>query len=116
MHYKTNEMEPQAMRNWLKVCVEFIAIFYFVVHSSKNQLTQVYQDEDLMATELKTNKTIQINSDGTYFEFDRNSKVVFIGGVSGVNGLAKILDLHSDIRCGKPNDVVTKVLMVKRHL
>merc|ERR1719476_510620 len=49
-----------------------------------------------------------ISSDGTLFEYDRQSPLIFIGGVprSGTTLMRAMLDAHPDVRCGEETRVV----------
>merc|ERR1719228_81158 len=58
-----------------------------------------------------------ISSDGTLFEYDRQSPLIFIGGVprSGTTLMRAMLDAHHDVRCGEETRVVPRLLQMRSH-
>jgi len=48
-------------------------------------------------------KTASISKEGKLFEYDRDSPIIFIGGVprSGTTLMRAMLDAHPDVRCGE---------------
>jgi hypothetical protein len=55
-----------------------------------------------------------LGADGTLFEYDRSSPIIFIGGVprSGTTLMRAMLDAHPDVRCGEETRVVPRILQV----
>merc|ERR1719297_388092 len=58
-----------------------------------------------------------ISQDGTLFEYDRQSPLIFIGGVprSGTTLMRAMLDAHPDVRCGEETRVVPRLLQMRSH-
>ncbi len=55
-------------------------------------------------------KTAMVSDDGTLYEYDRDSPLIFIGGVprSGTTLMRAMLDAHKDVRCGEETRVVPR--------
>jgi len=68
-------------------------------------------------TESMSKKTSMISSDGTLYEYDRQSPLIFIGGVprSGTTLMRAMLDAHPDVRCGEETRVVPRLLQMRSH-
>ena len=58
-------------------------------------------------------KTSMVGSDGTLFEYDRDTPLIFIGGVprSGTTLMRAMLDAHQDVRCGEETRVVPRYVV-----
>merc|ERR1719414_2400958 len=58
-----------------------------------------------------------ISSDGTLYEYDRQSPLIFIGGVprSGTTLMRAMLDAHPEVRCGEETRVVPRLLQMRSH-
>ena len=58
-------------------------------------------------------KTAMVGSDGTLFEYDRETPLIFIGGVprSGTTLMRAMLDAHQDVRCGEETRVVPRYVV-----
>jgi len=58
-----------------------------------------------------------LSQDGTLFEYDRQSPLIFIGGVprSGTTLMRAMLDAHHDVRCGEETRVVPRLLQMRSH-
>merc|ERR1719297_239572 len=56
-----------------------------------------------------------ISQDGTLYEYDRQSPLIFIGGVprSGTTLMRAMLDAHPDVRCGEETRVVPRILQTR---
>ena len=54
-----------------------------------------------------------VGSDGTLFEYDRDTPLIFIGGVprSGTTLMRAMLDAHQDVRCGEETRVVPRYVV-----
>ena len=54
-----------------------------------------------------------VGSDGTLFEYDRDTPLIFIGGVprSGTTLMRAMLDAHQDVRCGEETRVVPRFVV-----
>lgn len=62
-------------------------------------------------------KTSVVNKDGSLYEYDRQSPIVFIGGVprSGTTLMRAMLDAHPEVRCGEETRVVPRILQMRAH-
>ncbi|TRY67835.1 hypothetical protein TCAL_03112 [Tigriopus californicus] len=62
-------------------------------------------------------RTAMIASDGTVHEYDRQSPLIFIGGVprSGTTLMRAMLDAHPAVRCGEETRVVPRILQMRAH-
>ncbi len=60
-------------------------------------------------------KTAMQGSDGKLYEYDRDSPIIFIGGVprSGTTLMRAMLDAHDDVRCGEETRVVPRILQMR---
>merc|ERR1711970_34950 len=58
-----------------------------------------------------------ISQDGTLYEYDRQSPLIFIGGVprSGTTLMRAMLDAHPAVRCGEETRVVPRILQMRSH-
>jgi len=68
-------------------------------------------------TESMSKKTSMISQEGVLFEYDRQSPLIFIGGVprSGTTLMRAMLDAHEDVRCGEETRVVPRLLQMRSH-
>merc|ERR1712010_226976 len=66
---------------------------------------------------MGSRKTVHVSPDGKVYEYDRNSPIVFIGGVprSGTTLMRAMLDAHKDVRCGEETRVVPRLLQMRSH-
>ena len=76
----------RSTKKWLLFGVAFLGLFYFAVHSGKISSTTVECLNNNLSNEPKktvvsSRKTTHTALDGTVYEYDRNSPVIFIGGV-----------------------------------
>ena len=106
-------------KKWLLFGAIFLGVFYFALHSGKlntavNSLDCTNNQSGKVVT---SRKTVHVGSDGTVYEYDRNSPIVFIGGVprSGTTLMRAMLDAHPEVRCGEETRVVPRILQV-RHI
>ena len=55
-----------------------------------------------------------VNKDGALYEYDRQSPIVFIGGIprSGTTLMRAMLDAHPEVRCGEETRVVPRILQM----
>jgi len=62
-------------------------------------------------------KTSMLGQDGHLYEYDRQSPLIFIGGVprSGTTLMRAMLDVHPDVRCGEETRVVPRLLQMRSH-
>ena len=106
-------------KKWLLFGVAFLGLFYFAVHSGKISANTVDclnggQDARPENRAVGSRKTAHVSSDGTVYEYDRNSPIIFIGGVprSGTTLMRAMLDAHDEVRCGEETRVVPRILQV----
>jgi len=66
---------------------------------------------------LPPRKTVKKSPDGKVYEYDRNSPLIFIGGVprSGTTLMRAMLDAHPDVRCGEETRVVPRILSTRNN-
>merc|ERR1711936_1077273 len=64
---------------------------------------------------IASRKTVNQAPDGKVYEYDRNSPIIFIGGVprSGTTLMRAMLDAHPEVRCGEETRVVPRILQMK---
>jgi len=62
-------------------------------------------------------ETSIIGSDGNLYNYNRQSPLIFIGGVprSGTTLMRAMLDAHPDVRCGEETRVVPRLLQMRSH-
>ena len=105
--------------NQLVFGVLFLCLCYFVLQTSNKadnstaanclECSKNIQDQNILG------KTVHVSPDGKVFEYDRNSPIVFIGGLpeSGTKLMRAMLDAHPEIRCGQETIVVPRILQMK---
>ena len=78
---------------------------------------EVWDLEDSECPRHGTKKTSFVSKEGKMYEYDRNSPIVFIGGVprSGTTLMRALLDAHPDVRCGEETRVVPRILQMRAH-
>ena len=110
----------------LMLGVAILGICYFVLHfSGKNGNSSSQNCQECANSIIKSNntkiissrKTVHVSPDGKVYEYDRNSPIVFIGGVprSGTTLMRAMLDAHPDVRCGEETRVVPRILQMRSH-
>ena len=116
-----NTMLSRNSKKWLLFGVAFLGLFYFAVHSGKISANTVDclnggQDARPENRAVGSRKTAHVSSDGTVYEYDRNSPIIFIGGVprSGTTLMRAMLDAHDEVRCGEETRVVPRILQVSK--
>ena len=111
-------------KKWLLFGAIFLGLFYFALHSGKlspssNSVNNGQNCEggcnQNNSKVITSRKTVNVGSDGTVYEYDRNSPIVFIGGVprSGTTLMRAMLDAHPEVRCGEETRVVPRILQVR---
>lgn len=110
-------------KKWLLLGVAFLGICYFVLHSNKMSATGSSSSGLECSNSINSSrvvssrKTVHIGNDGKIYEYDRNSPIIFIGGVprSGTTLMRAMLDAHPDVRCGEETRVVPRILQMRAH-
>ena len=69
------------------------------------------------STRQLSRKTAMVSEDGQLYEYDRQSPIIFIGGVprSGTTLMRAMLDAHPEVRCGEETRVVPRILQMRAH-
>ena len=90
-------------------------IFFLILYFFYNRGSAT--SKDCPKTESMSKKTSMISQDGTLYEYDRQSPLIFIGGVprSGTTLMRAMLDAHHDVRCGEETRVVPRLLQMRSH-
>jgi len=62
-------------------------------------------------------QTAVVDKNGEIHNYDRQSPLIFIGGVprSGTTLMRAMLDAHDDVRCGEETRVVPRILQMRAH-
>jgi hypothetical protein len=106
-------------KKWLAFGAAFLGLFYLAVHTGKlsPNLDCGLLNSDGKQKVITSRKTSHISSDGKVFEYDRDSPIIFIGGVprSGTTLMRAMLDAHPEVRCGEETRVVPRILQVRIH-
>ena len=118
-------------KKWLVLGVVFLGLCYFVLHSSNkvngnsNTATNCLEcansnnnvNNNFTGKVISSRKTVHMSPDGKVYEYDRNSPIIFIGGVprSGTTLMRAMLDAHPEVRCGEETRVVPRILQVRKH-
>ena len=96
--------------------VFFLCLCYFVLQTSNKadnssaanclECSKNVQDQNILG------KTVHVSPDGKVYEYDRNSPIVFIGGLpeSGTTLMRAMLDAHPEVRCGEETIAVPQIL------
>ena len=105
--------------NQLVFGVLFLCLCYFVLQTSNKadnstaanclECSKNIQDQNILG------KTAHVSPDGKVYEYDRNSQIIFIGGVpeSGTKLMRGMLDAHPEVRCGQETIVVPRILQMR---
>jgi len=115
-------------RKWLLIGVVILGLCYFALHSSGkgssgNSSSQncpecsntIMKNNNASGKIIASRKTVNMSPDGKVYEYDRNSPIIFIGGVprSGTTLMRAMLDAHPEVRCGEETRVVPRILQMK---
>jgi len=106
-------MDMMLSRGTKKLVVTVVAVLVIFYLFYKGSFTS----KDCPKTESMSKKTSMISQDGTLYEYDRQSSLIFIGGVprSGTTLMRAMLDAHHDVRCGEETRVVPRLLQMRSH-
>ncbi len=109
-------------KKYLLVGVVVLVIFYLAVHSGKlssglDCVTNNGSGGGGGSKVIVSRKTSHVSSDGSVYEYDRNSPLIFIGGVprSGTTLMRALLDAHPEVRCGEETRVVPRILQMRAN-
>ena len=141
--YKTQEQEPKVnnkaekicqnatmsmsrqTKKWLVLGVAILGLCYFVLHTSNKadnstatnclECSNNVKNQNISGKIVSSRKTVHVSPDGKVYEYDRNSPIVFIGGVprSGTTLMRAMLDAHPELRCGQETIVVPRILQMR---
>jgi len=108
-------------KKWVLIGVAILGLCYFVLHSSgKNSSNQNCPEcsktnNNSSGKVIASRKTVNKAADGKIYEYDRNSPIIFIGGVprSGTTLMRAMLDAHPEVRCGEETRVVPRILQMR---
>ena len=66
---------------------------------------------------MSREEKVVIGSDQKTFIYNRESPLVFIGGVprSGTTLMRAMLDAHPEVRCGQETRVIPRILQLRSH-
>merc|ERR1719219_279255 len=117
-------------RKWLLFGVVILGLCYFALHSSGkgssgNSSSQncpecsnsIIKNNNASGKITASRKTVVKSPNGKVYEYDRNSPIIFIGGVprSGTTLMRAMLDAHPEVRCGEETRVVPRILQMRAH-
>ena len=93
------------------VCLIGVVYFAFYTDRGRNSMCS-----NLNAPSI-SRKTSVVDSSGNLHEYDRQSPIIFIGGVprSGTTLMRAMLDAHPEVRCGEETRVVPRLLQMRSH-
>jgi len=114
-------------KGWLVLGVAILGLCYFVLHTSNKadnstatnclECSNNVKNQNISGKIVSSRKTVHVSPDGKVYEYDRNSPIVFIGGVprSGTTLMRAMLDAHPEVRCGEETRVVPRILQMRSH-
>merc|ERR1719266_470524 len=114
-------------KKWLVLGVAILGLCYFVLHTSNKadnstatnclECSNNVKNQNISGKIIASRKTVHMSPDGKVYEYDRNSPIVFIGGVprSGTTLMRAMLDAHPEVRCGEETRVVPRILQMRAH-
>jgi len=103
-------MMSRTMQKYLLVATLTFIIFYLFYN--------IPGHKDTSSSCPKVSKeTAIIGADGNLYTYNRQSPLIFIGGVprSGTTLMRAMLDAHPDVRCGEETRVVPRLLQMRAH-
>jgi len=105
-------MLSRGTKKLLVTALATLLVFYLFYKGSFSSTAK-----DCPKTESMSKKTSMISQDGTLYEYDRQSPLIFIGGVprSGTTLMRAMLDAHPAVRCGEETRVVPRLLQMRSH-
>merc|ERR1712088_39894 len=114
-------------KKWLVLGVAILGLCYFVLHTSNKadnstatnclECSNNVKNQNISGNVIASRKTVNKAADGKVYEYDRNSPIIFIGGVprSGTTLMRAMLDAHPEVRCGEETRVVPRILQMRAH-
>lgn len=119
-----SKMMSRQTKKWLLIGVAFLALCYFVLHSSSKLkdatscLECASHSNANNSRVISSRKTVHVAPNGQVYEYDRDSPIIFIGGVprSGTTLMRAMLDAHPEVRCGEETRVVPRILQVSLQI
>lgn len=108
-------MVSRLVKKYLLLIMAVLAIGYFTFFHSSGITSGSLGRSCLNSTNQVSRKTSVYGADRTLFEYDRNSGIIFVGGVarSGSTLVRSILDEHPDINCHDETVILPKVLQMR---
>merc|ERR1712038_908855 len=104
-------MVSRANKKYALILACVIGMVYLVFYRGLDKINKCGN------TPMISRKTSVVDKDGSLYEYDRNSPIVFIGGVprSGTTLMRAMLDAHPEVRCGEETRVVPRILQMRAH-
>jgi len=110
-------------KKWVLIGAVILGLCYFMLRSSSKEINKNSSNPDNSETInndksgkiIASRKTVNQAPDGKIYEYDRNSPIIFIGGVprSGTTLMRAMLDAHPEVRCGEETRVVPRILQMR---
>ncbi|XP_040581588.1 protein-tyrosine sulfotransferase [Lepeophtheirus salmonis] len=90
------------------ICLFFVLIYFIFIK---------WKNPGNLCPFQVSRKTSVISEEGSLYEYDRKSPIIFIGGVprSGTTLMRAMLDAHPSVRCGEETRVVPRILQMRSH-
>jgi len=104
-------MVSRANKKYALILACVIGMVYLVFYGGLDKINKCGN------TPMISRKTSVVDKDGSLYEYDRQSPIVFIGGVprSGTTLMRAMLDAHPEVRCGEETRVVPRILQMRAH-
>jgi len=108
-------------KKWVLIGAVILGLCYFMLRSSSKELNEIKSNQETINNNesgnkiIASRKTVNQAPDGKVYEYDRNSPIIFIGGVprSGTTLMRAMLDAHPEVRCGEETRVVPRILQMR---
>eukprot|EP00088_Acartia_fossae_P048322 TRINITY_DN5270_c0_g1_i4.p1 TRINITY_DN5270_c0_g1~~TRINITY_DN5270_c0_g1_i4.p1 ORF type:complete len:377 (-),score=68.73 TRINITY_DN5270_c0_g1_i4:216-1346(-) len=102
-------MASRTVNKYILVTVLVFILFYLFYNQSGQK--------GLASCPQPSKETSIIGSDGNLYNYNRQSPLIFIGGVprSGTTLMRAMLDAHPEVRCGEETRVVPRLLQMRSH-
>ena len=98
----------------LSFWVEILGLSARIFDQTRVTILNHYAGNGGGSGECSGKQTSVVDKNGKVHNYDRQSPLVFIGGVprSGTTLMRAMLDAHDDVRCGEETRVVPRILQV----